>query len=309
MKIFSHFKEAVLRVSSQQVVTIGNFDGIHVGHKTLLLAARGEADRLGLPAAVLTFEPRPIAVLDPKGAPPDLLTPQTKRALFHRLGMDAALFQRFDDEFAKMSAESFAEDVLVSALKAKVVVIGQNFRFGKDRSAAIPEMTGLGHRLGFEVLTIPLAEVDGEIVSSSWIRTLLSVGNVKKAAELLSRRYELSGLIAKDRGVGRTLGFPTVNIENIQVMVPKSGIYAARLEVGGILLKAAVYIGERPTLDAGFAVEAHILDFEGDLYNRKATIHFVDWIREDRKFDTTSDLVCQISDDIGRIRSLLEESE
>jgi riboflavin kinase / FMN adenylyltransferase len=308
MKLFSSYVEAAEKISTPHVVTIGNFDGVHVGHQALLRAARREADRLGLPLAALTFDPHPAEVLNPDAAPQNLVEVSKKKELLAASGVDTAVFQHFDRAFAALSAEFFAAQILAKSLRARRVTVGGNFRFGKNREAGIDTLTSLGNDLGFEVCAAPLVSQDEMTVSSSQIRTLLSQGDVRRAARLLGRRHEVTGQIIRDRQIGKRFGFPTINLTDTKVLIPKNGIYAAFAQIDERTVKAAAYIGNRPTQNAGFSIEAHLLDFSGDLYDSRATLCFVDWVRGDMKFSDETALIEQIKEDISRIRRILEQT-
>ncbi len=307
MKVFASYIEAGKEIRTPHVVTIGNFDGVHVGHRALLAAAEREANRLNLPQAVLTFDPHPSAVLNPEMAPQNLVSAERKQELLAECGIHTAVFQRFDEEFAALSAEFFAREILARALRAEVVIVGANFRFGRNREADIDSLKSMGDDFGFQVYVSPLVSVDFATVSSSRIRALLSQGDVRSAAVLLGRRHEVRGTVARDRQVGRQMGFPTLNLADVQVMIPRDGIYAALADVNGHRVKAAVYIGLRPTQAAGFSIEAHLLDFEGDVYDHQVTLHFVERVRNDMKFENTRDLIAQIESDVRTIRRILED--
>lgn len=307
MKLFATYTEAAKQISTPQVVTIGNFDGVHVGHQALLAAARNEADRMLLELAVLTFDPHPSAVLNPEMDRQNLVEVKRKQSLLEDARVDTAIFQHFDASFAALSAEFFASEILMNALRAKIVVVGANFRFGRDREANIDTLKSLGDRLGFTVFAEPLISADTAAVSSSRIRALLSQGDVQQAATLLGRPHEVSGMVTPDRHLGTSMGFPTINLSDINVMVPRNGIYAAFAKVDGNCFSAAVYIGTRPTQNAGFSVEAYLLDFNGDLYGKQVTLYFIKRVRGDMKFETTDGLIAQITRDVHAVRQCLME--
>ena len=308
MKRFSHYTFLAREESKPRVVTIGNFDGVHIGHQAVLRAARKEADRLGLELALLTFDPHPAEIMKPDARKLRLVEPYRKAELLAACGVDIALFQKFDREFAALSAETFARVVLAEALNARLVFVGGNFRFGRGREAGVDELRRLGEELGFEVSGEPLIHSSDVLVSSSRIRELLLKGDVSGARALLSRSHELSGTVARGREMGGKIGFPTINLVDFQALQPGPGIYAAVCDFDGKEIKAAAYIGSRPTMNAGFSVEAHLLDFNDDLYGKRVVLRFVERIRDDQKFDSTSALVRQITLDIKRIREVLEET-
>ncbi len=305
MKRVSHYQAVQCDNDVSQVVTIGNFDGVHVGHRALLAAAREQADALGLSLAVLTFEPHPVEVLKPGSEKLRLVGPKRKEELLAECGVDIALFQRFDRGFAAMEIETFAREVLAKSLQARLVYVGENFRFGRGRGGNVRALTDFGRKLGFKVIAKPLIQLDNQVVSSSRIRELLSEGRAAEAATLLGRFHEVTGTVLPDQQLGKKMGFPTINLRDVAVMFPGAGIYAAFCDVGDRAYRAAAYIGDRPTLGTGFSIEAHLLDFEGELYQREVTLRFVQHIRDDRKFNSTRELTDQITDDIARIKQIL----
>ncbi len=305
MERYFDYREIQQTSPTQRVVTIGNFDGVHLGHRAVLRRARKEADALGLDLAVLTFEPHPAELLKPAGPRLRLVEPGRKLALLEENGVDQVLAQRFDEQFAHIDPQQFATEVLSESLGAKLVIVGQNFRFGKARAGNIDTLCREGQRLGFTVRAEHLVRGAGQEISSSRIRGLLADGKVDSARDLLGRYHEVPGLVAPDRGKGTSLGFPTVNLTQIPVVIPKPGIYAARCRLADGDWPAAVYIGDRPTLGHGFAVEAHLLDFARDLYDSRVVLRFVDRIRGDQKFDSKESLVAQMTRDVEKIRRLL----
>jgi riboflavin kinase/FMN adenylyltransferase len=306
MKRFVHYSELSSYSVKPRVVTIGNFDGVHLGHRAVLNAAKQEANRRSLELAVLTFEPHPAEILMPDAPKLRLVEAERKAALFAECGVDLVLFQKFDKTFAGFSPKRFAEEVLAEALFARLVFVGENFRFGRGREAGVAELTSLGRELGFEVTGESLIQ-SGELeVSSSRIRKALFEGDVEAAARMLGRPHEIPGVVKLDRAMGSKMGFPTINLEGIRVVIPKPGIYAAVCETQGKNHPAAAYIGDRPTMGAGFAVEAHLLDFEGDLYGERVFLRFIKRIRDDVKFNSKEALTRQIEADIACVRKVLE---
>jgi riboflavin kinase/FMN adenylyltransferase len=308
MKRFDDYRQVQAIDSNPRVVTIGNFDGVHLGHTAVLKRAKREADRLALDLAVLTFEPHPAELLKPDGPKLRLVEPEKKLALLEKNGVDLVLAQRFDQKFSEIDAQCFVSDVLSAALHAKLVTVGHNFRFGKERSGNIETLAGCGEKYGFQLHVEHIINRGDEAISSSRIRRLLAAGDTRGAGALLGRPHEVAGNVAPDRGRGTGLGFPTVNLVDVRVVVPSFGIYAATCEVGDDTFGCAVYIGNRPTLSHGFAVEAHLLDFEGDLYGQRVVLRFLDKVRDEQKFDGKTSLVAQMSKDIEKIRAILEKN-
>ncbi len=314
MKLFENYLDTLSAGFSDQVVTIGNFDGIHKGHQVLLNNARKEADRLNAGLLVLTFEPHPASFLYPDNIIPNLLSKDRKTEIFTSLGVDILLYQKFDNDFASLPVEAFIKEVLVKALRARVIAVGTNFTFGSDRKGNTNTLHEFGKLLGFTVISEPLAKDGESSISSSRIRQLLLNGDIRQSTSLLGRYYELSGQIKEDRKIGREMGFPTINLTDVSVLKPKSGIYAAFCEItsdnnDSVLNRylAAVYIGNRPTMKAGFSIEAHLLNFNGNLYGSKASLYLVDRIRDDIEFSDAASLTAQIKDDIMRISRILEQ--
>ena len=287
-------------------MSIGNFDGVHVGHRAVLAAARAEADRLGCELAVLAFEPHPAELFDRARPALRLADPDQKAALLAACGVDLALFQRFDAAFAALTPATFAAEVLDRALRAVSVVVGEGFRFGADRVGDYTALRGFGEALGFSVVAAPLVTDGGEGVSSTRIRAALLAGDVAAARRLLGRPYEVRGEVEHGRGLGSGFGFATANLGGVRVLLPAPGIYAARCAAAEAVHPAAVYLGDRPTLGHGPSLEAHILDFEGDLYGTRVAIAFVDRVRGERRFDGVEELRVQMAADVARIRAILE---
>ncbi len=306
MKRFVHYSEVGSFIPKPRVVTIGNFDGVHRGHRAVLQAAKQEANRRFLELAVLTFEPHPAEILIPDAPKLRLVETDRKAELLAECGVDLVLFQKFDETFAAVSAQRFAKEVLCDAMMSKLVFVGENFRFGHNREAGVDTLGRLGKAFGFEVVGESLIQSGAAEVSSSRIRRALAEGDVHTAGDLLGRPHEIPGTVKEDRSMGAKMGFPTINLDEISVVIPKPGIYAAECLHKDATFPAAAYIGDRPTLGTGFAVEAHLLDFSGDLYGERVSLKFIERIRDDQKFDDTAVLVRQIEQDIARIRDILE---
>jgi len=288
------------------VLAIGNFDGVHRGHQALLRAASAIGRELGAPAGALIFEPHPREFFHPE-EPHFHLTPLSQKlAIFERLGLDLAVVLPFDAELAALSADDFITRVLVDGLGARHVVIGHDFFFGKNRGGTPETMQAASARAGFGLTIIsPVAE-DGEVFSSSVIRLRLAQGDVKGAARLLGRTWRVHGNVVGGAKRGSGLGFPTANIPLPRGTALGHGIYAVRVHVDGAQHDGAAYLGTRPTYDDGMPVlEVFLFDFDGDLYGREIEVEFVDFIRADRRFDSTEALIAQMQIDCARARQLL----
>ncbi|MCP4606702.1 MAG: bifunctional riboflavin kinase/FAD synthetase [Proteobacteria bacterium] len=306
MKYVFDYKELTTVSAKPRIVTIGNFDGVHLGHQAVLAKARKDADLLNMELAALTFEPHPADLLKPSGPQLRLVEPDRKAALLIDCGADLVLAQRFDKEFAHLTAEHFVTEVLVRSLGAKLIIIGENFRFGRGREGDVELLCQFGDKLGFEVRGEQLIRSDNADVSSSRIRQLLIKGDVAGVRRLLGRCHEVPGTVVSGRGQGIKLGFPTVNLGKIKVLVPSPGIYAAYCDIEGSTQMAAAYIGDRPTMGHGYSIEAHLLDYTGDLYDRRVVIRFVERVRDDKKFANLEALTEQMAKDVDRAREILE---
>jgi riboflavin kinase/FMN adenylyltransferase len=271
-------------------VAVGTFDGVHLGHRKVIAGAD----------SVLTFDPHPVSVVAPQHTPKLLTTLERKAELVASLGVQELIVIPFDKEFASRSAADFIEDVLVGALGARQVAIGENFRFG-HRAQGDPALLAADGR--FETVVHPLLEVDGEIVSSSHIRGLLGAGDVTEANRLLGSVFQLAGPVAHGDERGRELGFPTANIvPNEDFACPGHGVYACLADGR----PAAVSIGVRPTFKTGRGelIEAYLLDFQGDLYDSTLTLQFLERLRGERRFDSAERLVEQMHRDVQETRRI-----
>lgn len=288
------------------VLAIGNFDGVHRGHRALIAEASGRARALGRPSGVIVFEPHPRQFFAP-AEPHFTLTPLSEKlSVLETLGLKVAVVLAFDAGLAAMPAEAFISDILVRDLGVAHVVIGYDFFFGKKRGGNPDTMRMAGERRGFGVTVVaPVAE-DGEVFSSSEIRLKLASGDVAGAAHALGRPWRVTGRVVGGAKRGTGLGYPTANVPMPAGTALGHGIFAVRAQIDGIWHDAAAYLGTRPTFDDGKPVlEVFLLDFDGDLYGRNMTVEFVAFIRPDRKFDSADALVRQMTDDVAATRRAL----
>jgi len=286
------------------VAALGAFDGIHLAHARLITTAIERGRALGLPAIVCTFDPSPASVLWPARAPLPIATLEDNLAQMAGLGADAALVIPFTLEFSRMEAEAFVAEVLAGTLGAREIVVGFNHTFGHDARGTAALLTELGPRHGFVARVLPPLRLRGQSVSSSAIRELLRDGDAAHAAELLGHPYAITGLVLRGAGRGRTLGFPTANLQPDRPLVLAPGVYAARALWDGRSSDAVVNVGYRPTFDENqYWVEAHLLDFSGDLYDRTLRLEFLDRIRPEMKFSSAGALARQVMMDIAAARA------
>jgi riboflavin kinase / FMN adenylyltransferase len=288
-------------------VTIGNFDGVHLGHQALVAAAVERARAGGGVVVVLTFDPHPARVVSPDRAPAALSTPAQKEELLAGLGVDRLAVLPFDARVAGLDPEAFARQVLVGTLGARHVVVGETFRFGRRRAGDARGLAVLGERLGFDVRAIPPVVAEGEPISSSRVRDALARGDVRSARVLLGRPYFVDAVVVRGDGRGRAIGVPTANLEPENEVLPAPGVYAARCLVPGRRWSgAAVNLGHRPTFGGGpTTLEAHLLDFEGDIYGVRVRLEFLGRVRGEQRFEGAEALVARIRQDVAEARALL----
>ena len=289
------------------VVCIGAFDGLHVGHRALVGHVRQRARALGVAAVALSFEPLPREFFGGERAPPRLLLPRAKFEGLRALGMDVVGLLRFDAAMAAMSAEEFVERVLVRRLAAREVWVGPEFRFGHGRLGDMAMLQALGARHGFTAGPIDAVHAAGERVSSTALRAQLAAGDLDGAARALGQRYAIAGKVVRGRQLGRKLGYPTANIRLAGKRPALSGIYATWVHGIGPEPRASVSsLGTRPTVQGVEPLlEAHVFDFEGDLYGRRLEVEFVAKLRDEEKFDDLPALVRQMDLDSEQARRVL----
>ncbi|HEY0941689.1 MAG TPA: bifunctional riboflavin kinase/FAD synthetase [Steroidobacter sp.] len=292
------------------VLTIGAFDGIHLGHQEMIRVLRERATQHGLPAALLSFEPTPREFFA-KGAPPARLTRfREKFEALDRYGVDRFVCLRFDDRMRRLSREDFVNEVLVKALGARHIVVGHDFRFGRDNQGDIDCLRTLGAAAGFEVTEVPPFEVEGERVSSSAIREALAVGDMARATKLLGRPYRMTGKVIHGEKLGRKLGFPTANLRLHRRATPVAGIFAIRVTGAGLKDAPGVAnLGTRPVVNGKeLLLEAHVFDFAGDLYRQVLHVDFIAYLREERWFADMDALIEQMNRDAAQARQMLAVS-
>jgi riboflavin kinase/FMN adenylyltransferase len=295
------------------VVTVGAFDGVHLGHRALLRLVREEADKRGQVTALVTFDRHPAQVVRPESAPKLLTSLDQKLELLEATGLvDHAVVLTFDETRRRESAEDFVTEVLDGCLRARLVVVGADFHFGNARRGNVALLERMGRDLGFEVIGLDLVSSPGEVTySSTGVRKRLAEGDVRGAADLLGRVHEVRGAVVEGDRRGRELGFPTANVAvPEEICLPAAGIYAGTFTgTDGVARPAAISLGHRPTFytdQAYLLLEAYLLDFSGDLYGQAASVGFVDRIRAEERFDSVEALVEAMNRDVETARRLLE---
>jgi riboflavin kinase/FMN adenylyltransferase len=291
-------------------VTIGKFDGIHAGHRAVIAALREASTDRGLTATVVTFDRNPLSLLAPEICPDALISNAQKAQLLEAAGVAATLVLAFDRSLSEQPPDKFVTEVLVTALHARVVLVGADFRFGVRGSGNVELLQELGILHGFEVRLIPEVTAEGRRrASSTWIRELLEAGNVAEAADVLGRLPSIRSRVVHGEERGRELGYPTANLSpDLEGFIPADGVYAAWATVGGGRYGAAVSIGNNPTFEGvpQKQVEAHLLDQKLDLYDEPIELEFVDYVRPMNKFESADALVDQMHRDEDRIRVILD---
>lgn len=289
-------------------VTVGNFDGVHRGHQALATAIRRQADRLGGPAIVVTFDPPPFRVLHPDAGPPrpPLTMLPDRSALLEAAGADHVIILRTSPALLALAADSFFEEILQRRMEAKAVVEGYDFRFGRGRLGSNAVLRELCTAAGIAFEEVAPVIVDEAAVSSSRVRTALESGDVRSAASLLGRNYRIAGIVETGAKRGRLLGFPTANVGRVETLLPAEGVYAVRAFVDGVARAAAANIGPNPTFgEAARKIEVHVLNFAGDLYDKPFAVEFVARLRETRPFTGVPALVEQLQRDVADARTAL----
>ncbi len=297
-------------VPPSPVATIGNFDGQHRGHQALLQTVVSTAEGLGGTPMVVTFDPHPVRILAPQVPLKFLTSPEEKLAAFDAAGIRQVVFLPFTPAFAALSPEAFAKDVLAGSLGIRALFVGQHFAFGKGRAGRFDDLRRLGEAWGFEVHAIAPVSIDGAIVSSTRIRTLLQEGRIESATRCLGRRYSWTGRVVWGEGRGRDLGWPTANLHvPSDRVVPKDGVYAAVAIWQDRTFDSIAYVGTRPTFksDGERLLEVHLLDERPSLYGETITVEFVAHIRGDMTFPSAGALAAQIVSDVAAARTRLCE--
>ncbi len=288
------------------VLTVGNFDGVHLGHQEILRTVVTRARELDAPAAAMTFDPHPVKVLRPAEAPRLLTTMPQRLQLLERTGVDATLVVPFVRELARMRAEEFVREVLVRRLAIREVHIGSNFRFGADREGTVGLLQAMGRELGFEANGVPPVVVEGDVVSSTRVRRAVARGKVEEAWALLGRPSFVDGNVFRGERLGRRLGFPTLNIAVENELFPAHGVYVTVVHIPsfGRSFPSVTNIGVRPTVYENYTttVESHLLDFTADVYREKVRLFFLHRLRDEKVFGSTLQLVAQIRRDVEETR-------
>jgi len=306
MKIIRGLQDIAKFELKDPVVTLGNFDGVHLGHQEIFKQVVAWALSTGGSSAVFTFEPHPLKVLSPQRSPKLLSTFREKMEQIEASGMDAVICAKFTHEFASQHPEDFVKDVLVDTVGIRHLFVGHDYAFGKDRKGDITFLRDAGSRHGFDVHVIGPVQVEGITVSSTKIRQLVMDGEVCLASKLLGRPYSIEGTVIHGRSRGHDLGFPTANITTPNELPPREGVYAVSVHCEGKIYMGAANIGKNPTFgEEQPSYEVHLLDYRGDLYGKFLKIKFIKRVRDEFRFKSVDELVAQINKDIELVRTIL----
>lgn len=296
-------------LGTPHAVTIGNFDGLHLGHQAMLARLQDVARARGLPSCVLSFEPHPREFFTPEQAPARLSSLREKAECLQRMGVDRFHVFRFDRAFSSLTAEAFIEQVLGQTLQARYVLVGDDFRYGAKRVGDFALLKQAGAQLGFDAEFLPTVEIAGERASSTAVRQALAGGELVHAARLLGRPYSISGRVVHGDKLGRDIGFPTANIQLKHNRPPLMGIFAVELcGLNGAPLPGVASLGKRPTVKGADAVpvlEVHLFDFKAEIYGRRVRVDFLHKLRDEAKYPDLDSLVAQIRRDVDNAKQFL----
>ena len=291
--------------NQRSVVTIGSFDGVHLGHQAILQQVKATAAMLGLPSVVMTFEPQPQEYFSGEKAPARLMRLREKIDALLEFGIDRVVCLQFNRVLRNLTASEFIHQVLVEGLSIKHLIVGDDFRFGCDRSGDFKMLVEFGKSCDFDVQDTKTLEIDNERVSSTRVREFLQQADFGRASQLLGRPFSIKGRVVYGQQVGRKLGFPTANVQLNRYSAPLTGVYAVLVDIDGVRYQGAANVGVRPTVGdlVKPILEVHLLDFSGDLYGQRIEVEFMDKIRDETKFTTLDKLVETIRQDVKQIRA------
>ena len=298
------------KADSKSILTIGTFDGVHLGHQKIIASLVTRAKQQSLQANILTFFPHPRMVLQKESNLKLIDTLEEKQNLLSELGIDNLIVQPFSKEFSKLTAIEFTRDILVDELGMSALMIGYDHRFGKNREASVEDLIRYGESYNFEVTVIPAQDISSITVSSTKIRDAIKISNFKKVNQFLGRPYELNGKVIKGNGVGRTIKYPTANIEIKETykLIPPKGVYLVKIYLGENEFSGMMNIGNRPTINGlNETIEIHIFDFDKDIYGKNLKVCFLQKIRKEKKFDSLTSLKNQLKKDEENCKRILAE--
>ncbi|MCD4750078.1 MAG: bifunctional riboflavin kinase/FAD synthetase [Thermoanaerobaculales bacterium] len=293
-------------VPQQAVLSIGNFDGVHLGHRAVIRSTVERARELDTSATLMTFDPHPVSLLRPEEAPELLTTMEQRLELLAQTGLDVTTVVPFTHRVARMSAVTFIERVLVERFAVRELFVGANFRFGADREGDVNLLIKEGERLGFDARPWPTVEINGGVVSSTRVRAAVADGKVELAGRMLGRALHGDGKVLLGKRLGRRLGFPTLNVVLENELIPAEGVYISAVFIPSFqrVFPSVTNIGVRPTVyeDSGVTIETHLLDFTADVYSERVRLFFLERLRDEKVFNSTLQLVAQVGRDVEKTR-------
>ncbi|MDY0292456.1 MAG: bifunctional riboflavin kinase/FAD synthetase [Desulfuromonadaceae bacterium] len=291
------------------IATIGNFDGVHLGHRAIFQSVVERARKEGGVSVVCTFDPHPLKVLAPDNAPRLINTREEKERLIAASQVDVLVQIPFERNLAALSPVAFVDEILLGKLGVRHLIIGYDYAFGKERAGSVGFLCAQGKEKGFGVDIFGPVQYDGKVLSSTQVRQSVLRGDVEHARKLLGRHFNLEGRVVHGDRRGRSLGFATANLVTEKELLPLGGVYAAKVKYNNLEHNAVINIGYKPTFgDNSLSIEAHILDFEGDLYHKDMRVYFFERLRDEQKFSSTEELIQAIKNDIWRARKILDGS-
>ena len=300
------WNEMPAAVSRRGAMAVGNFDGVHRGHAALLAELHRQARAVGGPAVALTFDPHPLKILRPEQFQPVLTSVAERARLLQACGADHVIFLKTTPALLQLGAAEFFQQILQDRLAARALVEGTNFGFGRNREGTIETLAALCRQAGLPLGIVPPVLLDGQPISSSRVRRALERGAVREAAELLNRPYRLHGTVVTGQQRGRTIGFPTANLENIETLLPRDGVYAVSVQRGEDAWPGALNLGPNPTFgEQARKVEVHLIDFRGDLLGQTLAIDLLERLRDTRRFAGAAELTAQLRTDVEQARRIV----
>lgn len=306
MKVVHGVREAPLDIKNS-MATVGNFDGLHLGHREIISGLVKAARKQGLPSVAMTFDPHPMKVLVPSKGLKNLFSMADRQERMAELGVDYMVIEPFSRKLSQLTPQDFFDELLVKGLKASELFVGHDFNFGKNRSGTQEVLKKLCDEAGIPLTVFEAVTLDGEIVSSTAVRKAVANGEVKKASRLLGRPFEIAGVVERGAGRGKKIGFPTANLYSRSEFFPKNGVYFTLAEVKGRKYGSMTNVGINPTFDPStnrhpVQVETHILNFDEDIYGDTLKVQFLEYLREEKKFSSVEELIAQISADVERAK-------
>ncbi len=289
------------------IVTLGNYDGVHLGHQQIFQKVMKRARDCSGASVIFTFEPHPLKVLSPSTAPPLLNTFRRKMELFEAYGIEVVICAEFTREFAATPPEDFIRNILVDRVGVKEILVGYDYAFGRGKQGTTDAMAEMGERFGFAVEVIPAFTLQEEVVSTTRLRELVRLGKMREVCTLLGRCYASEGIVVAGDHRGKTLGFPTANLESYNEIFPKRGVYAVQIEYQDRLFDGVANIGTHPTFGEGkVTIEVHIFDFQEEIYGQFVRVLYRERLRDERTFNSKESLIRQIRQDIEKTREILQ---